>query len=137
VSTPARRLDAPTTAPSERRVPTPTPRARPARPRTSPSPRPVRRARRGLHPAFWACASVLITAMVVGVVSLSALVVQTGFRIDRTEERIAELADRQEILTKDAAEMASPVRIARWARLRGLVMPDDVVVLRVPAGGGA
>ena len=70
--------------------------------------------------------------MVVALVSLSALVVQTGFDIDRAEDRIADLTDSRELLRKDVATLSAPGRIASWARDRGLVMPEDVIVLQVP-----
>jgi len=141
VSTPARKLTpaAPRHAPTHLPTPAPTPRdrARPvrapaARPTTTSPPSPRRRARRGFHPAFWIFSAFVVTGMVVGIVSLSALLVQTGFGIDRTEARIAELADERELLGKEVATMSSPGRIASWARARGFVMPEDVVVLQVP-----
>lgn len=118
-------------------APTPRDRARPvrapaARPTITSPPSPRRRARRGFHPAFWIFSALVVTAMIVGIVSLSALLVQTGFGIDRTEARIAELADQRELLAKEVATMSSPGRIASWARTRGFVMPEDVVVLQVP-----
>ena len=73
--------------------------------------------------------------MVVCLVSLSALVVQTGFGINRAEDRIAELVTRGEVLRKDVATHSAPGRIASWARQRGLVMPEDVIVLQVPGTG--
>jgi hypothetical protein len=65
-------------------------------------------------------------------VSLSALVVETGLRIDHAEDRLASLADRREVLERDVARLGAPGRIAAWATERGLVMPEDVVVLQVP-----
>ncbi len=131
MSTPARQL--PSSAPS---LPSPLhsrpPREPAARPRTPSPPQPLRRARRGFHPAFWIFAAVVVTGMVVALVSLSALVVQTGFDIDRAEDRIAQLTDGRELLRKDVATLSAPGRIASWARDRGLVMPEDVIVLQVP-----
>jgi len=65
-------------------------------------------------------------------VSLSALVVETGLRIDHAEDRLASLADRREVLERDVARLGAPGRIAAWATERGLVMPEGVVVLQVP-----
>ena len=144
MSTPARELtppgshQAPLPAPALAPTPAPTPRrARPvrapaARPTTTSPPSPRRRARRGFHPAFWIFSALVVTGMVVGIVSLSALLVQTGFGIDRDEARIAELTDQRELLFKEVATMSSPGRIASWARTRGFVMPESVVVLQVP-----
>jgi cell division protein FtsL len=106
------------------------------------SPAPARkkistRARRGHTPAFWILTSVVVTAMVVGVVSLSALAVQTSFRADALRAQIDELADRQQVLTEQVAALSSPARVASWARREGMQVPDHVVVLRVqdPDGG--
>jgi cell division protein FtsL len=120
-----------------RKGPTRTPAARP---RTSTPPQPRRRARRGPTPAFWVLTAIVVTAMVVGVVSLSVLVVQSSFRADDLRAHIRELADRQQVLTEQVASLSSPARVASWARRDGMVIPDNVVVLRVqdpPAGNGA
>jgi cell division protein FtsL len=106
-------------------------RAPAARPRTPSPPRSSRRARRGLHPAFWAFSAVVVTGLAVGLVSLSALVVETGFGIGRTEDRIAALLERRELLSKEVATRSAPGRVAAWARGHGLVMPEQVVVLPV------
>lgn len=135
MSVPARRLE-----PTPRQRPTsPAPdleRARPtrapaARPLTSSPPSPLRRARRGSTLAFWILTSVVIGTMVVGIVSVSALVVQGGFRMDDLRDRIGVLAEEQEILTKEVAERSSPARVQSWARRAGMVMPENVVVLTV------
>jgi cell division protein FtsL len=88
---------------------------------------------------FWALTATIVTASVVALVSVSALVVETGFGIDRTEARIATLLEEGEGLRREVAEMSAPNRIAAWARRRGLVMPEEVVVLQVadraPADG--
>lgn len=141
VGTGPRGSAAPARSPAPTRTKTPA-RARPARtlaarPRTSAAPHPRRRARRGHSPAFWILTSVVVTAMVVGVVSLSALAVQASFRADALRDRIDELADRQQVLTEQVAALSSPARIASWARRDGMQVPDHVVVLRVqdPDGG--
>ncbi|MGE5226062.1 MAG: hypothetical protein ACM3OO_04230 [Planctomycetaceae bacterium] len=121
---------------TERARPTRTPAARP---RTSTPPHPRRRARRGTSPAFWVLTAVVVTAMVVGIVSLSALVVQASFRVDALQSQIARLTDQQRVLHEQVAAESSPARIQEWARTQGLVMPGngDVVVLRVPATRGS
>jgi cell division protein FtsL len=76
--------------------------------------------------------------MVVGIVSVSALLVQGGFRIDDLRDRIGALAEDHEVLTKEVAEQSSPARVLDWARRAGLETPEDVVVLRVqPTTEGA
>lgn len=134
MSVPARRLDV-----SPHRAASPEPsleRARPtrapaARPLTSSPPSPLRRARRGSTLAFWVLTSIVIGSMVVGIVSVSALVVQGGFQIDALRERIGMLAQEQEVLTKEVAEQSSPARVQVWARRAGMMMPETVVVLPV------
>jgi cell division protein FtsL len=130
-----------TTAPARGPVPS-TERARPtrtpaARPRTPTPPPPHRRARRGPSPAFWVLTAVVVTAMVVGIVSLSALVVQASFRVDALQSQITRLTDQQRVLHEQVAAESSPARIQDWARQVGMVMPADVVVLRVPATRGS
>jgi cell division protein FtsL len=119
VGTGPRGSAAPARSPAPARTKTPT-RAHPAR-----------------TPAFWLLTSVVVTAMVVGVVSLSALAVQTSFRADALRAQIDELADRQQVLTEQVAALSSPARIASWAHRAGMQVPDHVVVLRVqdPDGG--
>jgi cell division protein FtsL len=70
--------------------------------------------------------------MVVGIVSVSALLVQGSFRVDELNGRISALQEEREVLTEDVAELSSPTRVQVWARQAGLVMPENVVVLRVP-----
>jgi len=124
VSAPARSL-----APQ----PAPTPSRRPpaARPPISPSPYPRRRARRGT-PAFWALTAVLITGLVVGIVSLSALAVQAGFRTDDLRDQLSALQQQQQVLSERVAAASAPSRVMRWARGEGMVMPERVVILRIP-----
>jgi cell division protein FtsL len=84
--------------------------------------------------AFWATSAAIVTTIVMALVSVSALVVETGFGIDRTEARIAELREEGEILRRDVAVMSAPGRIAHWAKRKGLEMPEaPVVVLQVPS----
>jgi cell division protein FtsL len=77
---------------------------------------------------------VLVTAMVVGLVSLSALVVGSSLRSDALRTQIATLSDRQGELSRDVATLSAPSRVMSWARSKGMVMADNVVILRVAAG---
>jgi cell division protein FtsL len=129
VSAPARSL-------APRAAPTPSRRLPAARPPISPSPYPRRRARRGT-PAFWSLTAVLITGLVVGIVSLSALAVQSGFRSDDLRDELAGLQQQQLALREQVAAASAPSRVMRWARGEGMVMPDRVVILRIPAGQDA
>jgi cell division protein FtsL len=83
---------------------------------------------------FLVFAALIVTALVGGAASLSAMLVQASFRVDELEATVGELTDHGEVLVTEIAELSSPSRIARWAEDRGMVMPDDVVALRVPAG---
>ena len=104
--------------------------ARSLAPRTAPTPR------RRL-PAFWSLTAVLITGLVVGIVSLSALAVQAGFRSDDLRDQVAGLQEQQQVLREQVAAASAPSRVMRWARGEGMVMPDRVVILRIPAAQGA
>lgn len=118
--------------PTYRRVrPTRTPAAPPATSLPSPS---RRRARRGNPTAFWVLTGLLVTALVVGIVSLSALLVRSSFRVDELRARIAEAAETQQALHQEVAGLSSPSRIQRWARDAGFIVPDDIVILSVPGG---
>jgi len=130
MSRPAEQLPVPVTAP--RRAPSRTPAARP-QPASPPQHR--RRARRGPTSAFWIFSAVLVTAMVVGVASISALLVRSSFEVDRLGRSIAGLEREHEELTRTVAEVSSPSRVQAWAHRHGMVMPAEVVVLTVPGTG--
>jgi cell division protein FtsL len=121
--------------PSER--PAPPARKSATRPRTDSHPRPRRRARRGLHPTFMVFASLVIIVLVLGVVAMNALFAQTAFAVHSTQTRVSELAEQHDVLATDAARLSSPSRIAAWAERYQMVLPDDVVILRVPRFGRA
>ncbi|MGZ8566350.1 MAG: hypothetical protein ACXWXS_04790 [Actinomycetota bacterium] len=124
-------------ASTPRRAPTRTPAAHPP---TSSPPSLRRRARRGSTPAFWIFTFVIVTALVVGIVSISAMLVSTSFQEDELRSRLVALADEREGLVRDAAGLSSPARVQAWARADGMVMPDQVVTLPVrssPTGGSS
>jgi cell division protein FtsL len=106
-----------------------------ARPRTDPFSRSRRRARRGLHPTFLVFASVVIVLLVLGVVAVNALFAQTAFAVHSMQTRVSQLADQRDVLATDVAGLSSPSRIAAWAERYRMVLPDDVVILRVPGFG--
>ena len=106
-----------------------------ARPRTDPRPRVHRRARPRLHPTFMVFASVVIVLLVLGVVTMNALFAQTAFAVHSTQTRVTELAEQHDVLATDVARLSSPSRIAEWAAHFQMVLPDDVVILRVPRFG--
>jgi len=82
----------------------------------------------------------VITALVVGIVSLSALAVQASFRSDDLTARLGVLTQQQQVLREQVAAASAPSRVMRWARGEGMVMPERVVILRIPnvvPGSGA
>ena len=129
MSAPARSLKIPTRS-------TPRPRTPAARPPTSPSPYPRRRARRGT-PAFWVLTALIVTGLVVGIVSMSALAVQASIRSDALQQQLGGLIQQQQVLREQVAAASAPSRVMRWARGAGMVMPDRVVILRIPPDGAA
>jgi hypothetical protein len=139
MSVPARTLDH--ASPSH--GPTPATIRRPAtpagttatRPRTSSSPRQRRRARRGLHPTFMVFASAVIALLVVGVVAVNALFAQTAFAVHSMQSHLTELSEQHDVLATTEARLSAPGRIATWAERYRMVLPENVVILRVPHFG--
>lgn len=123
---PIRRAVAPARAPAMR-PPIPSP------------PHPHRRARRGHHPAFWVFTAVVVSAMVVGIVSLNAMRIDAAYETRLVTEQVRLLTDERRTLVNDVARLSSPSRIGTWARARGLVSPaaGDVVILQVPGTSGS
>ena len=115
--------------------PAPPARTPAARPQTDHPPRPRRRARRGLHPTFMMFTSLVIVLLVLGVVAMNALFAQTAFAVHSVQTRVTELAEQHDVLATDVARLSSPSRIAEWAAGYRMVLPDDVVILRVPRFG--
>ena len=69
--------------------------------------------------------------MVVGVVSLSALQVGSSLRSDALRGQLATLAEQQAELRREVATLSAPSRVMTWAHGKGMVMPENVVILRV------
>ena len=133
---PARKAPA---TPAQKKVPTrsaPAVRTTAARPRPASPPQPRVRARRGFHLTFWIFSAVVISAIVVGIVALNAMVVNTTYRMESAQQALGDLHEQQKSLSTEVARLSSPSRIAEWAATQQMVMPDDVVILRV-AGVGA
>jgi cell division protein FtsL len=106
-----------------------------ARPQADGVSRPRRRARRGLHPTFLVFASIVIVALVIGVVAINALFAQTAFSVHTLQSRVTELAEQHDVLATNAARLSSPSRITSWAERYHMVAPDDVIILRVARFG--
>ncbi|HVM11428.1 MAG TPA: hypothetical protein VM638_02990 [Actinomycetota bacterium] len=82
---------------------------------------------------FGVTALCLVALVILGLVAAQALVTQDSFRL-------AELARRAEALEADygrlrleAARLSSPDRIASAARRAGMVLPEQVELIRLPA----
>lgn len=117
-------------------VPVPAPRGDAARPRTSFPPQAPRGARRRPATAFWVLTAMVVTLLVVGVVSISALLVKASFQAEALEVRLGELYDEQEVLAREVAVLSSPSRVQSWARMHGLDRPDQTpIILRLPPEG--
>ena len=114
----------------------PSVRTTPARPRPVSPPQPRARARRGFHLAYWIFAASVVSLIVVGIVALNAMVVNTTYRMESAQQELDDLSSQQKSLSTEVARLSSPSRIADWAATQKMVMPDDVVILRV-AGVGA
>ena len=130
MSTPARKLETPVSLPDTRVRPSRTPAARP--PRATPA-HPYRQARRASPFAFWILVSVVSGVLIIGIASLSALLVQTSFQGDDLRTQLGALQQQHEVLRERVAAESSPQRIMEWARERGMEMPDHVVILHLPA----
>lgn len=100
---------------------------RPARrepPSATPAPRTRHRKRH--HLGFAIFATVVLGSMVLGIVSLNALLAQQSFRIDEAERRIDTLETERLDLVHEQATLSAPGRIAAWARRNGMRLPDDI-----------
>ena len=140
MSLPAREADrwAPVPAPSRRAVtPARPPAARPSI--SDQPPHPHRRTRRGHPSAYWLLTAAIVSALVVGLVSLNAMRVDAAYRTRSVTERVRLLTDERRLLVNDVARLSSPSRIGTWARRTGLVhpAPGDIVILQVPGDAGA
>ena len=134
----AERWATPAPQPTSRRAVAPA-RAPATRPPNPNPPHPHRRARRGHHPAFWVFTAVVVSAMVVGLVSLNAMRIDAAYETRLVTEQVRLLTDERRTLVNDVARLSSPSRIGAWARARGLVSPaaGDVVILQVPGTSGS
>jgi cell division protein FtsL len=132
MSVPARQLPAPRPREPSFRPSRAAPPARHPAARPTPSTPPQRRARRGSSPAFWLLAAVLVSALVFGIVGVNALVVNTTYRMTEVVDRVRALEERHDELEVEVARLSSPSRIATWADVVGMVVPEagSSVILR-------
>lgn len=89
-----------------------------------PTPQPRRRKKH--HVGFAILATAVVGPMVLGIVSLNALLAQTSFRIDEAERRVETLTTERLALVHEQATLSAPGRIAAWARRNGMRLPDDI-----------
>jgi cell division protein FtsB len=80
----------------------------------------------------------VIAVLVVGIVTLTALLAQTAFHLQEVQGRLDGLDQRQVMLTDQVAHLSSPGAVAKWARQHDMVMPaaGDVHILPVAGTGG-
>jgi cell division protein FtsL len=86
----------------------------------------ARRGRRGIR--FFVCALLLVGTLVVGIVSLQALVSQSSFRMQELSKRSAELKKQTGQLQLEVAKLLSPEHIQREAWRLGLRVRDPSTV---------
>jgi cell division protein FtsL len=120
MAVPARRL--PNGRPTQSRRLVPVPRRRPA----------TNRRRRRRVP-FLLFSLVLVAATLVGLVSAQALVAQDSFRVADLSAEAERLEASYGRLRLEVAELSAPDRIVAAARKAGLVLPEEVEILRLPA----
>ena len=82
---------------------------------------------------FFALSFLLVGVMVTGIVSLQAMVSQTSFRMGKLTKQAATLNAQYGQLKLSVAELSAPERIAHEARRMGLVLPQQVEIVTVPA----
>ncbi len=75
----------------------------------------------------------MLGSIVLGLVSLSALLAQRSFRIDDLRGRIDALSEEHLQLQREQAALSAPGRIAVWALRHGMRLPDDIRFLHVPS----
>ena len=146
MSAPARALPDPAPRPVPRQAPVPGRRpspqpALPRRPAAAPDTL-ARPAARRFPLGFAILAWTIVGLLILGLVSLNALLAQNEFRIEALSQRIDGLSLEHGQLRREAAQLSAPGRIAEWARLHGMRLPDDIHILHVqgsalavPAGG--
>lgn len=125
MAVPARRLPTQRPSPSRRLVSVPRRRVT--------APRPTRRRRRV---PFLLFSLVMVATTVVGLVSAQALVAQDSFRIADLSAEAERLEASYGRLRLEVAELSAPDRIVAAARKAGLVLPEEVEILRLPAVTG-
>lgn len=130
MSAPARSMQAPAHRPALPQRPRPTNKVQPARPTHVSAGRRVKPRHRIGFALF---ASTLVGLMVFGLVAMNALLAQSSFYIGDLSKRVDALSQEHLRLTREAATLSAPDRIASWAHRHGMRPPDEIHILHVPA----
>lgn len=80
---------------------------------------------------FFAGAILLVSILVLGIVSLQAVLSETSFEMRELSRKATQLQAEYSRLKLTVAELSSPERVAREARGLGLTIPDRVRTLSV------
>ncbi len=81
--------------------------------------------------AFFAGAILAVSVLVLGIVSLQAVLSETSFEMRELSRRATQLQSEYSRLKLQVAELSSPERIAREARSLGLTIPTQIRTLSV------
>ena len=91
-----------------------------------------RSARPRFHMTFMVFSAAVVSLLVIGVVSLNALLVQTEYEIRSAQQQATRMLAEHEALVNEVARLSSPAKVASWARRQGMVVPRDAVILPIP-----
>ena len=80
---------------------------------------------------FLAGATLVVSILVLGIVSLQAVLSETSFEMRELSKKAARLQSEYSRLKLTVAELSSPDRVAREARKLGLTIPSRVRTLSV------
>ena len=81
--------------------------------------------------AFFVGAVVVVSVLVLGIVSLQAVLSETSFEMRELSRKATQLQSEYSRLKLQVAELSSPERVAREARSLGLMIPSRVRTLSV------
>ncbi|HEX2069929.1 MAG TPA: cell division protein FtsL [Actinomycetota bacterium] len=81
--------------------------------------------------AFFVGAILVVSALVLGIVTLQAVLSETSFEMRELSRRATQLQSEYSRLKLQVAELSSPERVAREARSLGLTIPTRIRTLSV------
>ncbi|HEX2267626.1 MAG TPA: cell division protein FtsL [Actinomycetota bacterium] len=81
--------------------------------------------------AFFAGAVLVVSILVLGIVSLQAVLSETSFEMRELSRKATQLQSEYSRLKLQVAELSSPERVAREARSLGLTIPTRIRTLSV------